>query len=102
MLRNILITAIALALLGHSIVIQESSSWEPDGDAPKKLPYPKGFEPARYLGKWYEAARLPTPVQPAGTLATAEYSSGKNEGELLVKNTAYAVGGKRLATIPVM
>lgn len=67
--------------------------------SPGRLPHPEAFEPARYLGKWYEAARLPIPVQPDDTLATAEYSAGETEGTVRVKNTAYDAEGKVLSTI---
>ena len=63
------------------------------------LPSVVKFEPERYLGKWYEVARLPIAIQPAGTLATAEYSSAKEEGKLVVKNTAYDAQGTVLSSI---
>ncbi|MCA9166699.1 MAG: PQQ-binding-like beta-propeller repeat protein [Planctomycetales bacterium] len=65
----------------------------------KSLPFPQDFEPTRYLGKWFEVARLPTPMQPSGTLAAAEYFAGGAADEVLVENTAYASDGKVLATI---
>jgi len=63
------------------------------------LPYVDGFEPERYLGKWYEIARLPTPIQPAETLATAEYAAGTEEGTVTVRNTSYNAKGDVLASI---
>lgn len=66
---------------------------------PGPLPHPKTFEPARYLGKWFEAARLPMAIQPNDTLATAEYSAGEGEGVVRVKNTAYDTDGNVVATI---
>lgn len=65
----------------------------------QRLPFPKNFEAARYLGKWYEAARLPTPIQPEGTLATADYSKGEGDGEIVVKNTLYDDDGKQLSMV---
>ena len=67
--------------------------------ATRDLPYPQRFEPSRYLGKWYEVARLPTPVQPNDTLATAEYTLGQREREIMVKNTAYNADGKAIVSI---
>lgn len=63
------------------------------------MPFVVDFETARYLGKWYEVARLPVFIQPAGTLAVAEYSAAREEGKVIVKNTAYNAEGKVLATI---
>ncbi len=63
------------------------------------LPHPKKFEPARYLGKWFEAARMPTPAQSKGSLATAEYSATKKPGEVRVRNTALSAQGEVLGTI---
>ena len=70
--------------------------------APKNsdsLPYPKAFDPAKYLGKWYEIARLPTSSQPGASLATAEYAKGDNDDDVVVKNTAYDENGKPGKTI---
>lgn len=68
-------------------------------DQQSPLPFPKEFVSSKYLGKWYEAARLPTPAQKDGTLATAEYSVGEKENEIIVFNTAYDSDGKQLANI---
>ncbi|MFN0127377.1 MAG: lipocalin family protein [Verrucomicrobiales bacterium] len=70
-----------------------------DDKVPDPLPFVRDFKPERYLGKWYEVARLPTPIQPAGTLAVAEYAAGKEPGQVTVKNTAFDKGGKKLAEI---
>ena len=67
--------------------------------APEPLPFVQDFKPEKYLGKWYEVARLPTLVQPAGTLAVAEYAAGKEAGMVTVKNTAYDKTGKKLLDI---
>lgn len=66
---------------------------------PDPLPFVRDFKTERYLGKWYEVARLPTPVQPAGTLAVAEYAAGKEAGQVTVRNTSYDKAGKKLADI---
>lgn len=63
------------------------------------LPFPKKFDATKYLGKWYEIARLPSPSQPGELLATAEYSVGKNAGDIIVKNTAYDAKGKEVQTV---
>lgn len=63
------------------------------------LPFVRDFDPVRYLGTWHEVARLPTPIQPAGTLAKAEYSAGKEEGTVKVKNTAFDKEGRKLSDI---
>lgn len=62
------------------------------------LPSPEIFDPVRYLGKWYEVARLPAEFQPGNTLATAEYSAGE-DGGLIIKNSAYSSDGKLLSSI---
>jgi len=100
MVRSTIVSVVAVVLFCQGAVAQEALSTQAGRDVgTKSLPFPKTFDPTRYLGKWYEAARLPTPVQPAGTLATAEYASGKNEGEIIVKNTAYTAEGKLISTI---
>jgi apolipoprotein D and lipocalin family protein len=72
---------------------------EPKQVANKELPFVAGFEPKQYLGKWYEVARLPVAIQPAETLATAEYSPSKEPGKVVVKNIAYDKEGKVVSTI---
>jgi apolipoprotein D and lipocalin family protein len=88
-----------ITLLLPEVAAQETGPTQAPDRKLKSLPFPEDFEPARYLGKWYEAARLPTSMQPSGTLATAEYTSGKQAGEIIVKNTAYNADGKQIATI---
>ena len=61
--------------------------------------FPKKFDSTRYLGKWYEVVRMPTPAQATGTLATAEYTAGEKDGEVIVKNSAYTADGKLIAAI---
>jgi apolipoprotein D and lipocalin family protein len=63
------------------------------------LPHPATFDPARYLGFWHEAARLPTAVQPNNTLATAEYTKTESPGRITVKNRAYTADGSLVTTI---
>ena len=67
--------------------------------APDPLPFVRDFKPARYLGKWHEVARLPTAIQPAGTLAVAEYTAGREGGQVTVKNTSLDNTGKKLSEI---
>ncbi|WP_052574056.1 lipocalin family protein [Haloferula sp. BvORR071] len=67
--------------------------------APEPLPSLKEFKPEKYLGKWYEVARLPMLFQPSGTLAVAEYGAGKEPGQVTVKNTAYDKAGKKVVDI---
>jgi apolipoprotein D and lipocalin family protein len=66
---------------------------------PPPLPHPPTFEPARYLGTWHEAARLPAAYQPDNTLATAEYASTETPGRITVKNRAYSADGSLVTTI---
>lgn len=89
-----------LLVCSCTVVVQESSSIENGAlDNTESLPFPKDFEPACYLGKWYEAARLPTPMQPDRTLAAAEYSAGSADDEVLVENTAYTANGDIISKI---
>ena len=75
-------------LLTASLGLAQSQANQAD------LPSPAEFDPAKYLGKWFEVARLPAPAQPEGTLATAEYSKGEKDGMVVVKNTAYDAKGE--------
>ena len=63
------------------------------------LPQPTGFEPARYLGKWHEVARLPAFYQADDTMATAEYGPTSTPGVISVFNQAYDRDGKPLNNI---
>ena len=98
---RITIALLAAFALGCAVsAAQEAEPAESGTEGqPQDLPFSKNFEPGRYLGKWYEAARLPTPIQPKGTLATAEYSKGKADNEIIVKNTAYSAEGEKLVAI---
>jgi apolipoprotein D and lipocalin family protein len=94
-MRNTLTGILAvqfLALVTTAIATAEEKE-------PNALPYVRDFKPERYLGKWYEVARLPTPSQPAETLAVAEYTAGKKDGQLTVQNTSFDKAGKKLADI---
>ena len=86
-------------LLLTSIEVFTQDNPIPEETDKMHLPSVVKFEPERYLGKWNEVARLPIAIQPSGTLATAEYSATKEEGKLLVKNTAYDAQGKALSSI---
>ena len=66
---------------------------------PDPLPSPAEFEPAKYLGKWFEVARLPTASQPEGSLAIAEYAAGDEAGTVKVKNSAYDADGEFIGAI---
>lgn len=97
MVRKVVFSIVAMLACSPFVAAQDS---KPDRDAAdKSLPFPEKFDPTRYLGKWYEVARMPTPAQPADTLATAEYSAGEKEGEVIVKNSAYTSQGKLIAAI---
>ena len=83
-----------MAALATCVLAQDATT-----TTSEELPFVKSFQPARYLGKWYEVARLPTPIQPADTLAIAEYSAGENIGEVIVKNSAFDKTGTKLSEI---
>lgn len=83
---------IAIAALSATISAAEDKK-------PASLPFVADFKPGRYLGKWYEAARIPTPIQPGESLASAEYTAGKEPGQINVKNTAFDKTGKKLTDI---
>jgi apolipoprotein D and lipocalin family protein len=53
-----------------------------------KIPVVTGFESARYLGVWYEVARLPNSFEEGLSNITAEYSKTDN-GRLKVLNRGY-------------
>ena len=92
----------AITLAFHSLVAALTTSVMAQDTATaiwQELPFVQDFQPARYLGKWYEVARLPTPIQPADTLATAEYSAGDKPGQVIVKNSAFDKTGRKLSEI---
>ena len=88
MIRTTIVATVALALCCQHVVAQQSAPIGQEGAAEKHLPFPRNFDATRYLGKWYEVARLPNPTQPADTLAAAECSAGKEKGKVIVKNSA--------------
>lgn len=57
---------------------------------PKGIEPVKGFELDRYLGKWYEIARLDHPFERGLTNVTAEYSM-REDGGVKVVNRGYSV-----------
>ena len=95
MTKRIPISLVLLSLLwcAASIAAKEADS------EPTTLPSPAEFDPARYVGKWFEAARLPTAMQPDGSLASAEYALGEEAGSITVKNTAYDANGALLGSV---
>ncbi len=94
-MRNTSIGRLAVKVL--SVVVIAAATAQDKG--PDPLPFVRDFKPGRYLGKWYEVARLPTAIQPAETLAVAEYTAGKEGGQVTVKNTAFDKTGKKLSEI---
>ncbi|MFM7182579.1 MAG: lipocalin family protein [Verrucomicrobiales bacterium] len=63
------------------------------------LPRPSQFDAPRYLGEWYEVARLPVFYQPDGTLAKATYSPGGKPGSVTVFNESFDTTGRPLNSI---
>ena len=63
------------------------------------LPQPAQFEASRYLGEWYEVARLPVFYQPDKTLAKATYGPGAKPGEVTVFNESFDQAGQPLKSI---
>ena len=63
------------------------------------LPAVERFEPARYLGSWYEVARLPVFYQPDNTLAKATYGATDKPGRVTVFNESFDQQGKPLKNI---
>ena len=88
-----------VVLTAGAFLMVASSAAFADDPTERQLPFVANFDAEQYLGKWYEVARLPTAMQPPGTLATAEYSLGEEEGDVIFKNTAYDSEGKRLTEI---
>jgi apolipoprotein D and lipocalin family protein len=83
---------IALAFLVPALVFCGCQSHPP-------LPRPAGFEATRYLGEWYEVARLPVFYQPDGTLAKATYGPGGKPSEVTVFNESFDQAGRPLKSI---
>lgn len=63
------------------------------------LPSVARFEPARYLGSWYEVARLPVFYQPDNTMAKATYGATDKPGRVSVFNESFDLQGKPLKNI---
>ena len=53
---------------------------------------------ARYVGKWYEIARYPTPFQSGCASSTADYTANE-DGTIGVFNTCLAADGSVVSTI---
>jgi apolipoprotein D and lipocalin family protein len=71
------------ALLIFSMLVLSACTGVPDGVTPVE-----GFEVQRYLGKWYEIARLDHPFERGLTRVTAEYSA-REDGGIRVINRGY-------------
>ena len=63
----------------------------------KDIPSVRNFDAARYMGKWYEYARLPNSFENGMTDVYAEYSL-ENGGKVKVVNTGFENGKKRSIT----
>ena len=63
------------------------------------LPEPNEFTPARYLGTWYEVARMPAFFQPDETLAVATYEATAKPGRISVLNRSYDRQARPLKSI---
>lgn len=61
------------------------------GCAGPEIPAVEGFEPARYMGKWYEIARLPNWFEKGMTRVTAEYTLN-SDGTIRVENRGIKKG----------
>jgi apolipoprotein D and lipocalin family protein len=57
-----------------------------------------GFDPSRYLGRWYEVARYPNPFQAGCAGSVVEYSAGEN-GVILVRNICLDATGEAIDEI---
>jgi apolipoprotein D and lipocalin family protein len=51
-----------------------------------------GFDPSRYLGRWYEVARYPNPFQSNCAGSVVDYTDGGG-GEILVRNACLGASG---------
>ncbi len=63
------------------------------------LPRLSNFEAQRYLGKWYEVARLPVFYQPDDTLAVAIYTPTERADLIAVRNCSVSEDGEVLKEI---
>ncbi len=74
------------AVLGLVLVTGLSAGCRAPGPP---LPAPAAFVPDRYLGTWYEVARLPVFYQPDDTLAQATYGPTAVAGRISVVNRSF-------------
>ena len=84
MTKEYLITGCAALLICGLI----SCTWEKGSSLPEPV---SGFELSRYMGKWYEIARLPNPFENGMSSVSAEYSLHSN-GEVRVVNRGLKKG----------
>ncbi len=84
---------LAAALLGSSLSLQASAE-------PSELTTVAFVDVSRYLGKWYEIAKLPQATQAGCTAVTAEYSLNE-DGSVKVLNSCrlFDPSSGRLITI---
>lgn len=94
-MRNTAIGLVVVKILSVFMIVTAAA----ENKAPAPLPFARDFKAERFFGKWYEVARLPNVIQPAGTLAVAEYAAGKEAGQVTVKNTSFDKAGKKLSDI---
>ena len=88
-IKNGLFAAAAL-LLGFSCATA------PKNNSAAEIPTVKDFEIGRYLGKWYEIARLPMSFEKDLVGVTATYSLSKNgKVEVLNEGYKYSLSGKK-------
>ncbi len=75
----------SLSLIAFSLAaaVLSACTGSPDGIEPVD-----GFEAERYLGKWYEIARLPHPFEEGLSKVTATYKR-RDDGGILVINRGY-------------
>lgn len=78
-----LLALFAKATLGAAALFLIGCNSPPKGVTPVT-----GFEADRYLGKWYEVARLDHSFERGMTNVTAEYGKGP-DGSITVKNRGY-------------
>lgn len=74
---------IALPILAAAVAVVTACTGVPKGVEPVT-----GFEPERYLGKWYEIARFDHRFERGLTHVTAEYSR-RDDGAIRVLNRGY-------------
>lgn len=96
---RLLFASVLVAVAPLSTLVAQDEEAAVAEKAAEALPFVADFDPARYLGKWFEVARLPTGMQPAGTLATAEYAATDEPDVVKVTNTALTAAGGKIAAI---